>query len=99
MPTHEESAAFLRDYRRLTPAQRILLRAAIEQFVDDLRQMESGHASSFRPGLVRKLSAVTGVFELRWAPDGRATFSMGESVVTDARHIIWHRCGTHEILP
>lgn len=50
----------------------------MEHFVDGLRQTESGRASSFHQGLVRKLSAATGMFELRWAPDGRATFSIGE---------------------
>ena len=39
--------------------------------------MEAGHRTWFRPGLVRKLTSAPGPFELRWAPNGRATFSLG----------------------
>ena len=35
---------------------------------------------------------------MTWAPDGRATFSYGETVRDGHVHIVWHRIGTHDIL-
>jgi hypothetical protein len=35
---------------------------------------------------------------MTWAPNGRATFSYGRSIVGDEPHVIWRRIGTHEIL-
>ncbi|MET9197066.1 hypothetical protein ABZX60_27665 [Streptomyces olivaceus] len=39
-----------------------------------------------------------GVYELTWAPDGRATWSYGREIVAGLPHILWHRIGTHSIL-
>lgn len=99
MPTHEESDPFLKDWHRLTKAQRVRLRAARNSFVADLREMEAGRRSSFRPRLrIKGVKGAPGVFEMTWAPDGRATFSWGDEIVPGQRHVIWHRCGTHDIL-
>ena len=99
MPTHDESDRFLRDWDRLTKAQRARLRAARHSFVADLRDMEAGRRSSFRPGLrVKGVKGAPGVFEMTWAPNGRATFSWGDEIVPGQRHVIWQRCGTHDIL-
>ena len=69
-------------------------------FVTDLRAVETGRRAWFRPGLrVRKLSGVPGVFEMSWAPDGRAMFSWGDPVVEGRLHVVWRRCGTHDIFP
>ena len=99
MPTYERESRFLRDWARLSRNQRGLLLTARDQFVDDLRDMEAGRRSSFRRGLgVKGVKGAPGVFEMWWAPDGRATFSWGEEIVPGQRHIIWRRCGDHEIL-
>jgi hypothetical protein len=37
------------------------------------------------------------VWELTWAPDGRATFEYGDPVRAGDPHIIWRRVGTHDI--
>ena len=99
MPTHEETAAFLRDYRRLTHVQRARFLEARAAFIADLRAMEAGEQAWFRSGLVRKLTNAPGQFELRWASDGRATFSLGAEQQSGRLHIEWRRCGTHDILP
>ena len=39
-----------------------------------------------------------GIFELTWAPDGRATFSYGKSIGGSEPHIVWRRVGTHEVI-
>ena len=100
MPTHEQDPAFQRDFQRLPRVQQERFIVVLSQFIADLRGMETRRQVWFRPGLVRKLSGTPDLFEMRWAPDGRATFS----IIADAKqvgkfHIRWRRCGTHEILP
>ena len=46
MPTHEESAALLRDFRRLTDLQKARFAKGLGRFVPDLLAMEAGK----RPG-------------------------------------------------
>jgi hypothetical protein len=94
MPTRELLPQFLRDWEQLTPEQQRAFRTAVAKFVDDLRARRG-----FRPGLrVKGVRSIAGAYELTWAPDGRATFSYGRSVVEGEPHIIWRRIGTHEIL-
>jgi hypothetical protein len=38
-----------------------------------------------------------GVWEMTWAPDGRATFHYGDEIRPGDPHIIWRRIGTHAI--
>ena len=100
MPTHEESEAFLRDFDRLTRAQQNRFRTALGRFVDDLWAIEAGERSWFRPGLrVKRIMGTWGLYEMTWAPDGRATFSWGDTAVSGLLHVQWHRCGDHTILP
>lgn len=49
------------------------------------------------PGLVVKpVKGADGLFEMRWASDGRATFRYGKGRPGEP-HIIWCRVGTHDI--
>ncbi|WP_035697160.1 hypothetical protein [Glycomyces tenuis] len=51
-----------------------------------------------RPGLrVKGIKGAPGIFELTWAPDGRATWSYGGERFEGEPHIIWRRIGTHDI--
>ncbi|MCY4422573.1 MAG: hypothetical protein OXC06_05830 [Acidimicrobiaceae bacterium] len=99
MPTHEEDSAFMRDFRGLTAEQRQQFLRARDKMVEDLRRIEGGERTGYRSGLVKKLHARRDLYELRWAPDGRATFSIGSSRRPGVIHIRWHRCGTHDMLP
>lgn len=93
MPTYETTPRFNNDLDRLTPEQRRRFRQTVAAFVEDLR---TGH---FRAGLrVKGVRSTPGVYELTWAPDGRATWSYGREQIAGARHIVWHRIGTHSIL-
>jgi hypothetical protein len=38
------------------------------------------------------------MYELTWAPDGRAVFSYGASIREGESHIAWHAVGTNEVL-
>ena len=94
MPTREILASFWRDWDGLTPEQQRQFRAAVRKFVEDLRA-----GAGFRPGLrVKGVRGSPGIYELTWAPNGRATFEYGKSARTDEAHIRWRRIGTHDIL-
>jgi hypothetical protein len=94
MPTFETLPRFTRDYAKLTPEQRTRFRKVLtESFIPDL-----AGDGSFRPGLrVKGVQAAPGVFEMTWAPDGRATFQYGHEVRPGETHIVWRRVGTHDI--
>lgn len=93
MPTYAWLARFRADFERLTPTQQAAFRVAISQFVEDLR---SGR--SFRKGLrVKGIQAASGIFEMTWADDGRATFEYGDEVVKGEPHVVWRRVGTHSV--
>lgn len=93
MPTFERLAAFLRDFNGLTPAQKEAFLRAVVMFVADLRE-----GKGFRKCLrVMKMEGADAIWELTWAPDGRATFEYGDSVKEGHPHVRWRRVGTHEI--
>lgn len=100
MPTHEETSAFWRDWRRLTPQQQTRFREALRRFIEDLWAMEAGEQPWFRRGLrVKTVRGAPGLYEMSWAPDGRAMFSLESPEVGRLMHIVWHRCGDHSVLP
>ncbi len=75
----------------MTPHQQRAFLAAVAQFVEDL---QGGGAS--RKGLrVKGIQGAAGLFEMTWAPDGRATFEYGDAVIGAEPHIVWRRVGTH----
>lgn len=93
MPTYAWLARFRADFERLTPAQQAAFLTAIEQFVEDLQR-----GRAFRKGLrVKDIQGAAGLFEMTWAPDGRATFEYGTEVVKGEPHVVWRRVGTHAI--
>lgn len=77
----------------MTPQQRERFERVVRgEFVPDV------DAGRFRPGLrVKRVQATSGVFEMTWAPNGRATWQYGTPVREGLRHIIWRRVGTHAI--
>jgi hypothetical protein len=93
VPTYEALPSFWRDFGRLTSAQQAAFFAAVDRFVADLKQ------GRFRAGLrVKGVRIVSGVFEMTWAPDGRATFHFGEEKRPGEPHGVWRRVGRHEVL-
>lgn len=93
MPAYGWLAGFRRDFARLSPSRQAAFLAAISQFVDDLRS-----GAGFRKGLrVKGIKGAAGVYEMTWAPDGRATFEHGDEVVDGEPHIVWRRVGTHDV--
>jgi hypothetical protein len=91
VPTFERTARFDRDLSALSEAQQRRFRVAVAKFVADLR------SGRFRKSLrVRGIEGAPGIFEMTWAPDGRATFQYGESRGAGP-HLIWRRVGTHGV--
>ncbi|HEY7270918.1 MAG TPA: hypothetical protein VH951_13920 [Dehalococcoidia bacterium] len=92
MPTHEELPEFWRDLAGLSPEQRRAFRSAVSRFAADLTR------GWFRAGLrVKHVQGHQGVWEMTWAPDGRATFQYGPEIMPGEPHVIWRRIGTHDI--
>jgi hypothetical protein len=92
LPTHDELQRFRNDYRALNDAQRAAFRAALRVFVDGLR------SGRFDPRLhIKRVQGAPGVWEMTWAPDGRATFQYGPELRPGEPHVIWRRVGTHAL--
>jgi len=93
MPTYARTARFRREFRRLDPARQRAFLAMVERFVNSLAR------GQFEPTLrVKRVQGTRDVWEISWAPDGRATFSYGPEVRTGQAHVIWRRVGTHRVL-
>jgi hypothetical protein len=93
VPTFAVLPRFARDFKGLGVGQQRRFRnTVIEQFVPDLR------AGVFRPGLrVKGVQGAPGVYEMTWAPDGRATWEYGPEQIEGEPHVVWRRIGTHAI--
>jgi mRNA-degrading endonuclease YafQ of YafQ-DinJ toxin-antitoxin module len=94
MPTRSVLAAFWRDWDRLTPQQQRQFLAALRQFIADLDEPQTGFHPSLR---VKRMQGRRDIWEMSWAPDGRATFQYGDEVHPGQSHITWRRVGTHSI--
>ncbi len=91
MPSYERTRRFERDWKALDEAGRGRFRAAFTRFDADL---ETG---TFRRGLrVKRIQGTDSIFEMTWAPDGRATFEYGTPQGSGA-HVIWRRIGRHDV--
>lgn len=92
MPTFAWLARFQADFDSLTGEQQARFLNAVAEFVEDLR------GGRFRKGLrVKGIKGASGIFEMTWADDGRATFEYGEPVIEGEPHIVWRRVGTHAV--
>ncbi len=93
MPTYSAAAAFRRDAARLSTKEREAFMLAVSHMVEDLR---IGHG--FRKGLrIKGIRGAPGLFEMTWAPDGRAIFTYGPEIRSGETHIVWVAIGTHDI--
>ena len=81
--------------RKLTGEQRRAFLAARDQLVGGLRLERPEFAPALR---VKRVQGTEGIWEMSWAPDGRATFRYGAEIVSGQPHIVWMRIGKHSIL-
>lgn len=94
MPTFQRLPRFDADREKLPDDMRDRFRRAVRQFVDDLAA-----GRPFRKGLrVKRVQLTPDVFELTFAPDGRATWQYGpERRQGEPQHVVWRRIGTHDV--
>jgi len=67
---------------------------SVDQLVVALRSSPPAFPSHLR---VKRVQGTRAVWELTWAPDGRASFSYGEEQVAGQPHVIWRRIGGYSI--
>ena len=93
MPTFERLPRFDADWNKLTKEQQDDFKVAVAKFVDDLQR-----GRGFRAGLrVKLVRGTSGIWEMTWAKDGRATWQYGQELRAGEAHVIWRRIGSHEI--
>lgn len=96
MPTFDRTETFNKDFASLDPDDQGRFLTAVEEFVDDLA---TRGPAGLRGGLrVKRVRGTDRVWEMTWAPDGRATFEYGDEIHPGDPHIVWRRVGTHDIL-
>jgi hypothetical protein len=64
-------------------------------FVAALRESPPAFPAALR---IHRVQGSAGIWEVTFAPDGRATFEYGDEIVAGEPHIIWRRVGHHEVL-
>ena len=94
-PTYEASARVLRDLRKLPREQRRAFLAARDEFVAALQHSPPRFPAGLR---IKRVQGTDDLWELTFAPDGRATFRYGPQVRPGEPHIVWLRVGTHAVL-
>jgi hypothetical protein len=94
-PPYEARPRAQREYLRLAVEHRGAFRAARGRLVAGLRESPPRFDPAPR---VKRVQGHERVWELTWAPDGRATFAHGAEVRPGEAHIIWRRIGDHSIL-
>jgi hypothetical protein len=94
MPTYTKLPRFQKDFNQLSAAEQERFREAVRRFVEDLQR-----GRGLRAGLrIRGIQGAPGIYEMTWAPDGRATFHYGEPIVKGEVHVVWRRVGSHAVL-
>jgi hypothetical protein len=94
MPTYRKLPRFQKDFDQLSTDEQERFREAVKKFIKDLER-----GRGFRPSLrVKGVQGTRGIFEMTWAPDGRATFHYGDPIQEGETHVVWRRVGTHSIL-
>ena len=95
MPTFERLARFDREFRRLSREQQRAFLAMLPLFIAALKE----NPPEFPPGLrVHRVQGTSGVWEVTFAADGRATFEYGREILANEPHVIWRRVGSHGVL-
>ncbi|HEY7351072.1 MAG TPA: hypothetical protein VH599_22375 [Ktedonobacterales bacterium] len=94
MPTYDRDESFKHDWERLSIVEQDRFIKTVKKMVYDLKS-----GQGFRKGLrVKGVEGYEGIYEMTWAPDGRATFIFGSSPHEGDVHVIWRRIGSHDIL-
>ena len=93
MPTFDVLERFWRDFDQLTEESKLQFLTARALLSLDLK----GGVQPRTSLRVKRVVSHSGIWEMSWAADGRATFEYGAEVIPGQPHIIWRRIGTHDI--
>jgi hypothetical protein len=95
MPTFERLARFDREFRRMPRELQRAFLAMLPIFIAGLR----ADPPVFPPTLrLKRVQGMSSVWEITFAPDGRATFTYGDEVIPGQTHVVWRRVGAHDVL-
>ena len=94
-PTYEARRRFLREYAKLSREQRSAFGTASRKLVAALREGPPPFPGELR---VKRVQGKPGIWDLTFAPDGRATVAYGPEVREGEAHIVWRGIGTHDVL-
>ncbi len=64
-------------------------------FVAALKENPPAFPAALR---IHRVHTSAGIWEITFAPDGRATFEYGQEVTAGEPHIVWRRIGHHDVL-
>lgn len=95
MPTFARLARFDRQFRRLPRELQRAFLAMLPLFIEALRSSPPEFPQALR---IKRVQGTAGVWEISFAPDGRATFEYGNEVRPGEPHVLWRRVGTHDVL-
>ncbi len=95
MPTFERLPRFDREFRRMSRELQKAFLAMLPLFIAALRESPPAFPPALR---IKRVQGTEGIWEITFAPDGRATFSYGDEVMPGESHVIWRRVGTHDVL-
>lgn len=93
MPTYSYSRRVMAEFAAMPPPLRALFLTAVREFVEDLDARRRPRTSL----RVKRIQGHPGIWEMTWAPDGRATFEYGAEALPGQPHIIWRRIGSHDV--
>jgi len=93
LPTFTRLPRFDADFDRLSPDENTRFLEAVKKLVAHLEE-PGGSSGGLR---IKGVQGAPGIFELTWAPNGRATFQFGEPIRKGEAHVIWRRVGGHEV--
>lgn len=93
-PTFEADPVFRDQWDKLTQEQQ---RRFMSKVLSALVPALDNHAALPAGLRVKRVQGTDHIFEMSWAPDGRATFEYGTEVREGIPHIVWRRIGTHAI--
>lgn len=102
MPTFEALDRFWSDFEALSPERQALVKRARDAFVSVLLRYEAEGCRE-RPAFpshlgVKPMQGQSGrIMELAWAGNGRCTWEYGTPREFGRYHIVWRRCGSHDI--
>jgi len=101
MPTFDVEPRCRHDFENLSAGQQEAFARARQSFIRCLLDWEAGGCvglPQFPGGLrVKPVQGHSGVWEMTWAGDGRATWGYGVPRRPGRCHIVWRRIGTHRI--